>query len=180
MLSTRNVIIALSSLLLISCLVLPLVAAAENEPQRDKPRMGPEGGMQPGHMPPQEMQKIMLERIKKELAPTDPEWTLIEPPLKKVIMLSNEINPRGMGMMDGRSGRIADQAEQSEFQKASIALREVTQKADSTPEEINAKLTVFRAAKEAAQKELTAAQDELRKVVHVRQEAKLVLMGMLN
>lgn len=157
-------------------------------------------GMQPGQMEPEGMQTMMLGRMKIELAATDQEWTAIEPQLKKVMALSNEINPRGMGMtmgtgmMGGRSGRAADQTEraagqptrpadqvpQSEFQKASAALSEVTLKTNATPKEISDKLAAFRTAKTAAQKELAAEQDKLKKVLTPRQEAKLVLMGTLN
>ena len=122
---------------------------------------------------------------------TDQEWVAIEPLLKKVMALSNDITPRGMGMGMGMMGerperradqpeRPADQVSQSELQKASVALREVTQKADAAPKEISDKLAAFRAAKAAAQKELAAEQDKLKKVLTPRQEAKLVLMGTLN
>lgn len=151
---------------------------------------------QAGQMDAQVMQKAMLDRMKNDLAATDQEWTTIEPLLKKVMTLSNEINPRGMGMrmMGGRTGRLVDQteqvagqpgqpanqADQSEFQKASIALREVIEKAESTPEEISDKLAAFRTAKAAAQKELAAEQNKLKKALNPRQEARLVLMEMLN
>lgn len=212
MFKTRNIVMALVSLLLVSSwVVLPLVMAAENETQRDRPQTRPEGGMrqqarqegmQPGQMDPEGMQTMMLGRMKTELAATDQEWTAIEPQLKKVMTLSNDINPRGMGMgmgmgtgmMGGRSRRDADQTEraadqptrpavqvpQSEFQKASAALREVTQKTDSTPKEISDKLAAYRAAKAAVQKELAVEQDKLKKVLTPLQEAKLVLMGTLN
>jgi hypothetical protein len=179
MFKTKNVAITLSALLLIS-LVLPLVLAADGEPHRDRPRMR-EGGMPggpEGMRNPEEMQKMMLERMKTQLAATDEEWAKIESPLKKVMKLSNEVNVRG-GMMGPRPGQ-PDGSEQSELQKATIALREVVQKADATPEDISAKLAAYRAANEAAKKELAAAQDELKKTVNPRQEAKLVLAGMLN
>jgi hypothetical protein len=205
MVKTKSIVIAVSTLMLIGGWVaLPLMMAAEGEPQpeqqRQRPQAVPEGGMrrqagqggmQPGQMDPQAMQRMSLERTKNELAATDQEWVAIEPLLKKVMALSNDITPRGMGMGMGMMGerperradqpeRPADQVSQSEFQKASVALREVTQKADAAPKEISDKLAAFRAAKAAAQKELAAEQDKLKKVLTPRQEAKLVLMGTLN
>ena len=209
MLKTKNIVIAAASLLVLSSWVVrPLIMAAEGEPQREKTKISPEevrqagmDRMQPGRMDPEAMHKMMLGRMKTELAATDQEWVAIEPLLEKVMTLSNEVNPRGMGMMAGRHERFAEQygqcddqtksredrygrrigqAEPSELQKAAAALREVLQKADPAPEEISASLAAFRTAKEAAQKELAAEQDKLREVVNARQEAKLVLMGMLN
>jgi hypothetical protein len=141
-----------------------------------------------------DFQARMLEMAKTQLNATDAEWAKIEPPLKKVMTLSNQVNARGMGMgmgMAGRGNRPGGQGqgqapdqqparEQSEVQKASAALSEALQNESSTAEDITAKLTALRAAKDAAQKELAAAQAELKKVVNVRQEARLVLMGMLN
>jgi hypothetical protein len=182
MFKTRNIVIALSSLLLI-CLVLPLVMATEGDKPRHEGGMRQQGGpdgMRQGPMDPQEMQKMILERMKTQLVAIDAEWTKIESPLKKVMTLTNETNPRGAGMRGPRPEQPAEAGEQSAVQKASIAMREVVQKADLTAEEVSARLAAFRAAKEAAKKELAAAQDELKKVVNARQEAKLVLVGMLN
>lgn len=191
MLKTRNIVIASASLLLLTSWVVRPLSMAADEPLGDRPGDRPllaePNDIRPGRMDPQAMHKMMLGRMKNELAATDQEWVAIEPLLEKVMRLSNEINPRGMAMMGGRSerfagqpGRRVDQAEQSELQKASVALREVIQKADSTPDEVNGSLAAFRTAKEIAQKELAAEQDKLKEVVNARQEAKLVLMGMLN
>ena len=220
MFKTRSVIIAMTCLVLVSSwAVHPLIVAAEDNSQSDRPQMSPEGGFRPqarpdgtrtGPMDSQEVQMRMLERIKIDLAATEQEWKAIEPSLKKVITLSNELNPRVMGaaIMDGRqersvgraerrderSGQIADQAErregqrgwradaadESKCQKAFIELRDLTQLSGSSASDINDKLVAFRAAKADAQKELAAEQVKLQKTLTPRQEAKLVLMGTLN
>ena len=65
-------------------------------------------------------------------------------------------------------------------QAASQALREVLDKDDASPDQIRAKLTALRAAKESARQKLAAAQKSLREVLTLKQEAALVLGGQLN
>ena len=201
MLMNRKMMLVVASLLL-ATVSIPFIWAAGNQGQ--PPAQGPQGGFgggqggqrgQGGQGGQIDFQARMLEMAKTQLNATDAEWAKIEPPLKKVMTLSNQANARGMGMgMAGRGSRQGGQGqgqggqapdqqparEQSEVQKASAALTEVLQNESATAEEVTAKLTALRTAKEAAQKELAAAQAELKKTVNVRQEARLVLMGMLN
>ena len=65
-------------------------------------------------------------------------------------------------------------------QAASQALREILEKDDATPDQIAAKLTALRAAKESARQKLAAAQKDLREVLTRKQEAWLVVFGQLN
>jgi hypothetical protein len=48
------------------------------------------------------------------------------------------------------------------------------------PEEIKAKLTALRAAKEQARQDLVKARQDLRQLMTLRQEAVLVLNGLLD
>jgi len=50
----------------------------------------------------------------------------------------------------------------------------------STPDQIKASLTTLRKEREAAKQRLAAAQQDLRKIITVRQEAILVMMGTLD
>ncbi len=65
-------------------------------------------------------------------------------------------------------------------QAASQALSEVLEQGNASPDQIRAKLTALRAAKEGARQKLAAAQKELREVLTLKQEARLVLGGQLN
>jgi prefoldin subunit 5 len=65
-------------------------------------------------------------------------------------------------------------------EQASEQLSTVLENTAAAPEDIKKQLTALRAAKEKAKQELAAAQQELRKLATVRQEAQLVLMGMLD
>ncbi len=81
----------------------------------------------------------------------------------------------------GRGGpRGGGDRETNATQAASQALREVLDKDDPSPDQIRAKLTALRAAKESARQKLAAAQKNLREVLTLKQEAALVLGGQLN
>lgn len=77
-----------------------------------------------------------------------------------------------------RGGGDGDR-EMSATQAASQALREVLDKDDPSTDQIRAKLTALRAAKESARQKLAAAQKDLRDVLTLKQEALLCLMGQL-
>lgn len=91
----------------------------------------------------------------------------------------------GDGGRGGRGGRGGPQGgestrEMNATQAASQALREVLEKDDASPEQIRAKLTALRAAKENARQKLAAAQKGLREVLTLKQEAQLVVFGLLD
>jgi Mg-chelatase subunit ChlD len=65
-------------------------------------------------------------------------------------------------------------------EKASQQLRTSLRNEATSPEEIKKQLAALRTAREAAKKELAVAQQDLRKAVNIRQEAQLVLMGLLD
>jgi anthranilate phosphoribosyltransferase len=65
-------------------------------------------------------------------------------------------------------------------ERAQEQLRTVLDNSESTPEQIKAQLTALRTAKEKTKQELAAAQQELRKIITIRQEAILVMMGTLD
>jgi hypothetical protein len=106
--------------------------------------------------------------------------------------------PRGMmggpgGMQGGRRGQQggpggnqpggrfgAQDRELSAVEKAQQELQTLLQNTEATPESIKQGLTRLRSAKETAKQNLAKAQQELRKVLTVRQEALCVLMAMLD
>ena len=64
--------------------------------------------------------------------------------------------------------------------KASADLRTALENKDTPADQINAKLTALREARDKARAEVAAAQKELKEVLTPRQEAVLVTMGMLE
>jgi len=152
---------------------------------------GPPGGA-PGQggrggWDPERMRQMMMERVKQTMGATDEEWTALQPRIEKVLSLQRQARGGfGMGRMFGRGGRAgapeapAAGAELSETEKASQALQAVVDNKDSKPQEITQALTAYREAREKAKQELSKAQEELRGVLTPRQEAQLVLLGLLD
>lgn len=192
----RNALIVSASLLLISLAISIVIAADEkqapregagNRPQQVRVRTPGQGEFRDRA----NFQQRMVEMVKSELGATDEEWTVIEPRLTKVMTLSRDITQRGMGMGMMRRGRRegparqeqssqAAPSEQTEVQKSTDALQEVLDKSDAGPDEVKAKLLDLRNAKEKTRQELAKTQQELKQVLSVRQEAKLVLLGLLD
>jgi len=147
-----------------------------------------------GRMNREEMQKRMLERMKEDLQVTDKEWTVIEPRLTKVWTLSRQtrmgdmrFSGRGARGQDGNRGQRSGEGqtaqtarEQTPMEKIVESLRTALEDKTTKPDEIKEKLTALREAREKARQELAKAQQQLQEVLTSRQEAQLVLMGMLN
>jgi len=138
---------------------------------------------------PEQMQRMMTERqigrIKEALQPSEGEWKALEPKVTKVLTLSRQTGGMGgmgfgMGMSTRRPGAQGPETPLTPVGKVTEELRKVLENKEAKSEEIKAKLTALREAKEKAKKELVQAQQDLRKGLAARQEAQLVLMGVLE
>lgn len=148
---------------------------------------------------PAQMQQMMEQRMQEQLGATAEEWKVLGPRVMKVMTLSRQVNTPGGGMfrmgMGRRGGQQGGQAgpggpagrrgpfgqgEPTAVDTASDALQTTLENTAANADEIKAKLTALRAAKEKAKAELATAQQDLKQVLTLRQEAQLVLMGMLN
>jgi hypothetical protein len=189
----------------VGCLVALLAAGLSfAQPQgRGGQGQGQGQGGQRGmrNFDPARMQQMMEQRMQEQLGATAEEWKVLGPRVMKVMTLSRQVNAGGGGMFrmagrrggpqgdqagpggpggpGGRRGPFA-QGEPTAVDTASQALQTTLENTAATPDEIKAKLTAVRAAKEKAKAELAAAQQDLKQVLTLRQEAQLVLMGMLN
>jgi peptidoglycan hydrolase CwlO-like protein len=189
-----SVAVCLAAVMFVGLLSQAMAApAGEGGGRRGGAGGGPAGGPRQGQrFNREEMQRMMAERLKETLEVSDEEWTVFEPRITKVLTLSQQSGGfGGMGMMmRGRRGGFGQgapggdaQAQQQELtpvEKSTQELQTLLDNKDAKPEEIKAKLTTYRDAREKARQELVKAQKELREIVSVRQEAQLVLMGLLN
>ena len=148
-------------------------------------------------------QGTMMQRVRERLEISEEKWQAIQPKITRVMDLSRQTGgASGMGRMGmpfggrgARGGQTPGQAdrgdrtqaqarprtrEQTEVGKITDELRKLLENKAAKPEEIKAKLAVLRKAQEKAKQELAKAQQELRAELTVRQEAQLVLMGLLN
>jgi len=162
---------------------------------------GRRGGRRGGRFDPAQMRQRYLERIKEQLQVGDEEWTVLEPRLEKVTTLSREASGFGRGRMFGRRGGrqrgpgggpapagppptgaapAAPAEPQSAVAKATEDLQTTLDNEEAKPEEIKAKLTALRESREKAKQELAEARASLRELLTQRQEAQLVLMGILE
>jgi hypothetical protein len=163
-------------------------------------RGGGQGGFG-GNFDPAQMRQRMAERMKEMLGADDQAWKVMEPRLMKVMELNRQANAGGRGMfgMMGRGGRggpggpggdqggpqgarrgRGPQGEQTALEKAMAQLRTTLENQSATPEEIKTQLTAVRQAREKAKQELAVAQQDLKKILTLRQEAMLVEMGQLE
>lgn len=178
---------AIMSIALCCLLAVSVVFAAEDRPQRRGPGEGGPGQREGRRGFDREgMQQRMMEMMKERLGATDEEWQVIQPRLSEVMELSQSTQAGGMGMfgMFGRRGRDRgnDQSDASAnpVQAAASSLQETLDKEAPSSTEIQNKLLALRGAREQAKQKLAAAQQKLREVLSVKQEAQLVLMGMLD
>ena len=138
-----------------------------------------------------QMRQMVEQRMQEQLGSSAEEWKTLGPRVMKVYDLNQQLSGFGRGGMFGstRRGPQTDQPgaaqgtpprELSAVEKASDQLRTTLEDTAAKPEDITKQLAALRTAKQATKKELATAQQELRKAVKVRQEAQLVLMGLLD
>lgn len=127
------------------------------------------------------------QRMQERLGATDQEWKVLQPRVMRVSELSRQL--RGGGRDRRRGGSRGDRPgstqnaparERSALEQAQEQLRTVLSNTSATPDQINKQLAAFRTAKARVKQQLVAAQTDLQKVITVRQEAQLVMMGMLD
>ena len=138
-----------------------------------------------GRWDPAQMRQRMEDMMKQQLGTSDDEWKVIQPKLQKVLEVQRDARGGGFGGMFGRNrggdrGPGGDTQATSPVQQAQRDLRTALDNKDTPAEQIQAKLTALREAREKAKADLTAAQKDLREVLTQRQEAVLVMMGMLD
>lgn len=186
------------------CVVaLTLASISVGQPQgRAGQRDGQRGGQRGAGFDPERMRQMMEQRMRDQLGATEAEWQVLGPRLTKVMQLNRQASGGGMGrMFMGRGGRPGGPGDPgapggpqagrrggrgpfggdpTAVDTAAQALQTTLGNSEATPDEIKAKLTALRSAREKARQELAKARQELRQVLTLRQEAQLVLMGMLE
>jgi hypothetical protein len=163
-----------------------VVAASMVFAAPDRPNRGDRQGGQDGRrgFDREGMQTRMLEMMKERLGATDEEWTIIQPRLNEVMTLQQSARGGQMrGMFGAGRGRDRDQqpaVSTDPVEKAAQELQQTIEKEAPSKTEIQNKLLALRGAREQSKQKLAAAQAKLREVLSVKQEAQLVLMGMLD
>ncbi len=139
-----------------------------------------------GNFDPEQMRQRMMERVKEQLeVKNDDEWKVLEPLVQKVFDARRD-TMSGMGRMFGRGGRGGgggDQGNRPRFGPEPGPEETALQKAidsKASKEELKTAIAKFRDARKAKEAKLQTAQDDLRKVLTLRQEAIAIANGWLN
>jgi len=116
-------------------------------------------------------QRRAIEDFKDRLCVSDKEWAVVKPRIEKVYNLMHPLPQM----------RTANERPKSEVEQRSSELRELLRKKEGTAvDQIKARLTALRAAKQKTVQELVTAKQDLRQLMTLRQEAELVLRGVLD
>ncbi len=161
----------------------------------DRGMRGGPGGMQ---FDPAQMQERMLNGIKENLGATDEEWTAMKPKVQDIQKLRMKVaasamgrfgGPRGMRGPDG-PGDANDQTRRpgrgimgmlgNEPTPELDALRSASDSDSTSNEELKNKIKAYREAVKRDEEKLKSTREELRQLVTVRQEAKLIVSGILD
>jgi phage terminase Nu1 subunit (DNA packaging protein) len=117
-----------------------------------------------------QQQQKAIEDLKAQLEISDKEWAVVKPRVEKVYNLVHPLSQMGMG----------NEQPKTEVDKTSSELRELLRDESASADQIKAKLAALRAAKQKAAQELVTARQSLRQLMTLRQEALLVLNGLLD
>jgi len=139
-----------------------------------------------GNFDPEQMRQRMMERYRERLeVKSDEEWKAIQPLVQKVSDARREAavggfaalgGGRGGGGGGGGGGRGAFGPEPS---PEADALQKAIE-SNASADEVKSKLAKLREARKQKEANLEKAQEDLRKVLSVRQEASAVLLGLLK
>ena len=175
---------------LVACLLaVVIVGQTLSQPAQRGQRGGAQGSQRPQmdrrQFDPQRMQRMLEQRMQRQLGASDANWKKFGPSVMKISQLSRQISGGRGGMFVGRRGPSGSpQAYQSkqvkELQNATEQLQTLLDNESAKPGDIEKQLTAFRTARDKVKKELVAEQQKLQKQVTVRQKAQLVLMGLLD
>jgi hypothetical protein len=138
---------------------------------------GERGGDRGGFDRSQIMERIM-DRYRENLGFSVAEWKVVQPKVQTV--MDNRISSAS-GMMSMFGGSRRGRGGDSSTEKTPTSeLRDLLEKDDASKGDIKAKLAAYRADRKAREAKLKKAQEDLRQLLTIKQEAQAVLAGLLN
>jgi len=152
---------------------------------------GGQGRQGRGNFDPAQFQQRMMDNVKERLAFTnDTEWAVVQPLVQKVMDARRAAMVGMSGFGGRRSGNGGDTATRNSdqsnrrgaFNQPSPEAEALQKAIDSNAptEQIKAALEKQRAAHKDKEAKLVEAQENLRKVLTIRQEAQAALLGLVN
>jgi hypothetical protein len=163
-----------------TCLMLAgQVVSQETAPRRGGGAGGPGGN-------PAENRQRAAGRMREALGVSEEQWKVMGPKIERIESLRRDA---GEAMMPGRMGPRRDGQQPasapageklSDAQQKAEALRELLSKTDASDTQVKDAVKALRDARKQARKELGTARKDLLKSVDQKQEARLVLWGVLE
>ena len=150
------------------------------------------GGRGGGNFDPAQFQQRMMDRVRDQLEFTnDTDWNAVQPLVQKVMDAQRDVRANQMGgmrMMMRRPGQQQDD-NNSRRQRFSAFMGQPSPEFTALEDAVNNNapesqikdlLARYTASQKAKQDKLKEAQDNLRGVLSVKQEAEATLIGLLN
>ncbi len=129
----------------------------------------------------EQFRQKMNEYMKATLKVSDEEWSVIQPLLEQVQTKQREaFSSRSSFFGKSRGGGDRSSHSDRPASPETDALKAALETDSATPVEIKSRLEAVRAARKKALAELEQAREDLRKVLTQRQEATLVMVGILE
>ncbi len=126
----------------------------------------------------------MLSQMKDLLQADDDRSTAIAPLLRKVASLQRDVNRGVRRATPGAPRRLLPHPRRSVpprlWRRPSRPCERTPGNTEASPDDVKAQLAALRDARVQAQKDLAAARTALKAKVNARQEAQLVLVGILD
>lgn len=177
-------VFALSGIATVSALLYAQDAGNQNnqDQQRNAQQQGDNQGNRRDRQGGGDWQARMAERMKSELGVSDEEWTVLQPKFEKVMTAQRQARMGGFGRggFGGGPGGGQNNNDDTPVAKASQDLRTALENQSTSADDIKSKVTALREARKAAEADLKTAREDLRALLTQRQEASLVVMGILD
>ena len=151
------------------------------------------GGGGGGNFDPAQMQQRIMDNAREQLGLTnDTDWNAIQPLVQKVMDARRDVGGGGMGRLMGRGNRGGNTnnanannngGRRGGFGGTPSPEAEALQKAidDNAPTaQVKAALAKYHASQKDKQTKLVQAQENLRKVLTIKQEAQAALLGLVE
>ena len=175
-----NTIIKSLSLLVVTAVfgsVTVDVSAQERDRNRD--RGNRERGGERGQWDRSQIMDRIMDRYRENLGFSVAEWKVVRPKVQAV--MDNRISgASGMMSMFGGGSRRGRGGSSSDEKTPTSDLRDLLEKENPAKGDIKAKLAAYRADRKAREAKLKKAQEDLRQLLTIKQEAQAVLAGLLN
>ena len=151
------------------------------------------GGGGGGNFDPAQFQQRIMDNAREQLGLTnDTDWNAIQPLVQKVMDARRDVGGGGMGRLMGRGNRGGNNnnanannngGRRGGFGGTPSPEAEALQKAidDNAPTaQVKAALAKYHASQKDKQTKLVQAQENLRKVLTIKQEAQAALLGLVE